>query len=126
MTNGIKLNEKNLPEKIAICECWARDGLQNEEKMVSTDEKVEMIEKMVAAGIRFIEATTFAHPKFLPQFADAEELLRRIPRGPHLVYRGGCFRPKAVERAIKSKDEGYGVEGGAGDAGDAGDAIAVL
>ncbi len=110
MTNGIKLNEKNLPEQVAICECWARDGLQNEVKQVSTDDKVEMIEKMVAAGIKVIEATTFAHPKFLPQFADAEEVLRRIPRGPDLVYRGGCFRPKAVERALRSKEQGYGVE----------------
>ncbi len=48
--------------------------------MVPTDEKVEMITGMVEAGFTSIEATSFAHPKYLPQFADAEEVLKRIPR----------------------------------------------
>lgn len=72
----------NFPKTVVMGECWARDGLQNEAKVVPTDEKVEMIRGMVEAGFTRIEATSFAHPKYLPQFADAEEVLRRIPRKP--------------------------------------------
>jgi hydroxymethylglutaryl-CoA lyase len=99
-----------LPEKIVIGECWARDGLQNEAKVVPTDEKVEMITRMVDAGATKLEATSFAHPKYLPQFADAEEVLRRIPRRPGVDYRGICTTMKSIERAIRSKEEGFGVD----------------
>lgn len=98
------------PKKVVIGECWARDGLQNEANVVPTDKKVEMITGIVDSGITKIEATSFAHPKYLPQFADAEELLRRIPRKQGVDYRGICTTMKAVERAIASKDEGYGVD----------------
>jgi len=94
---------------VVFGECWARDGLQNEAKIVPTDHKVEMITRMVEAGLTKLEATSFAHPKYLPQFADAEEVLRRIPRKPGVDYRGICTTMKGVERAIRSKEEGFGV-----------------
>lgn len=109
MCQSLKLHQMDLPKKIVIGECWPRDGLQNEAKVVPTDEKVEMITRLVGAGITTLEATNFAHPKYLPQFADAEEVLRRIPRGPGITYRGICTTLKGVERAIRSKEEGYGV-----------------
>lgn len=99
-----------LPKRVVIGECWARDGLQNEERVVPTDAKVELITGMVDAGITKIEATSFAHPKYLPQFADAEEVLKRIPRRPGVHYRAICTTEKAVERAVKAKAEGYGVD----------------
>lgn len=99
-----------LPKRVVIGECWARDGLQNEERIVPTDAKVELITGMVEAGITKIEATSFAHPKYLPQFADAEEVLKRIPRKPGVHYRGICTTLKAVERAARAKAEGYGVD----------------
>jgi hydroxymethylglutaryl-CoA lyase len=98
-----------LPERVVFGECWARDGLQNEAKVVSTDDKVDMITRLVDAGLTKLEATSFAHPKYLPQFADAEEVLRRIPRKPGVDYRGICTTMKGVERAIKSKEAGFGV-----------------
>lgn len=104
------LHRRVLPSRVVVGECWARDGLQNESRVVSTDDKVEVIKGMVEAGLTKIEATSFAHPKYLPQFADAEELLRRIPRKAGVHYRGICTTPKAVERAIRSRDEGYGVD----------------
>ncbi len=106
----MKLHQINFPKKIVMGECWARDGLQNEAKVVSLEHKVEMITGMVEAGFTKIEATSFAHPKYLPQFADAEELLRRIPRRDNVDYRGICTTVKAVERAIASKKEGFGVD----------------
>jgi hydroxymethylglutaryl-CoA lyase len=110
MCTEMKLHQMHLPEKIVIGECWARDGLQNEAKVVPTDEKVEMITRMVDAGATKLEATSFAHPKYLPQFADAEEVLRRIPRRPGVDYRGICTTMKSIERAIRSKEEGFGVD----------------
>lgn len=99
-----------LPEGVVIGECWARDGLQSEPQFVPTEAKVEMISRMVEAGFKEIEATSFAHPKYLPQFADAEEVLRRIPRRPGVRYRAICTTLKAVERAVKSREEGFGVD----------------
>lgn len=101
----------NLPKQsVVMGECWARDGLQNEAGVVPTAAKVEIIRGMVDAGFTKIEATSFAHPKYLPQFADAEEVLRHIPRKPGVHYRGICTTMKAVERAIKSREEGFGVD----------------
>lgn len=99
-----------LPQKVIFGECWARDGLQNEPRVVPTDGKVEILTRMVEAGVTRLEAVSFAHPKYLPQFADAEEVLRRIPRKKGVQYRGICTTMKALERAIASKEEGYGVD----------------
>ena len=110
MSNALNLHKMTLPGRVVIGECWARDGLQNESTVVPTEDKVEMISRFVDAGITRMEATSFAHPRYLPQFADAEEVLRQIPRKPGLEYLGICTTIKAVERAINSKEEGYGVD----------------
>ncbi|MBI4595112.1 MAG: hydroxymethylglutaryl-CoA lyase [Candidatus Tectomicrobia bacterium] len=110
MSQSFKLHQMHLPKNIIVGECWARDGLQNEAKIVSTEDKVEIITRMVEAGCTKFEATSFAHPKYLPQFADAEEVLRRIPRKPNIQYRGICTTLRGVERAIASREEGYGVD----------------
>ena len=106
----MRLQSSELPEAVVLGECWARDGLQSEPQQVSTSAKVELITGMVEAGFTKIEATSFAHPKYLPQFADAEDVLRAIPRREGVDYRGICTTMKAVERAIASKEEGYGVD----------------
>lgn len=110
MAHAIPLHRAPLPDRVVMGECWARDGLQNERTFVPTDAKVEIISGMVEAGFTKIEATSFAHPKYLPQFADAEEVLRRIPRKPGVHYRAICTTLKSVERAVKSKAEGFGVD----------------
>ncbi|RME21982.1 MAG: hydroxymethylglutaryl-CoA lyase [Deltaproteobacteria bacterium] len=99
-----------IPTSVVMGECWARDGLQNQAMVVPTDAKVEMITRIAEAGIPKIEATSFAHPRYLPQFADAEEVLRRIPRMPGVDYRAICTNLRAVQRAIASKEEGFGVD----------------
>jgi hydroxymethylglutaryl-CoA lyase len=109
MCNQLKLHHMLLPNQVTIGDCWARDGLQNEAKVVSTDDKVEMISRIIAAGITTLEVTSFAHPTYLPQFADAEEVLRRIPRTPGVNFRAICTTMKAVERAIRIKEEGFPV-----------------
>lgn len=105
-----RLHEMDLAKRVIMGECWARDGLQNEALIVPTAEKIEMITGMVDAGFTKIEATNFSHPKILPQFADAEEVLANIPRRAGVHYRGICTNIKGVERAIASKEAGFGVD----------------
>src|SRR3954464_7934815 len=100
----------DLPKSVVMGECWARDGLQSEPVFLPTAQKVEIIAGMVDAGFTKIEATNFAHPKYLPQFSDAEEVLKHIPRKSGVHYRGICTPLKGVERAAKSKDAGFGVD----------------
>ena len=71
-----------MPQAVTVCECWARDGLQSIPKVIPTDEKVEMIDRIIDSGVRKLDVTSFSHPKLLPQFHDAEEVMRRIKRVP--------------------------------------------
>lgn len=64
-----------LPSKVTIYEVGARDGLQNESTVVPVEAKAEFIHRLVAAGLPIIEATSFVHPRWVPQLADAAELL---------------------------------------------------
>lgn len=97
-----------LPAKIVACECWARDGLQSMPVLVSTDDKVEMIDRMTAAGFRKLEVTSFSHPRLLPQFADAAEVLRRIKRRPGVSYVVLMPNMRGFERLAVCQEEGYG------------------
>ncbi|MFI6641911.1 hydroxymethylglutaryl-CoA lyase [Streptomyces sp. NPDC050504] len=67
-----------LPARVRIHEVGARDGLQNEKTTVPTDVKVELIRRLAAAGLTSIEATSFVHPRWVPQLADAEELFPQV------------------------------------------------
>ncbi|WP_228350718.1 hypothetical protein [Rhodocaloribacter litoris] len=63
------------PAFVELCEVGPRDGFQFEEKPIPTDLKVAIIEGLVAAGLRRIQVTSFVHPKWVPQMADAEEVV---------------------------------------------------
>ncbi|MGW5044662.1 hydroxymethylglutaryl-CoA lyase [Streptomyces griseoluteus] len=67
-----------LPTRVRIHEVGARDGLQNEKTAVPTGVKAEFIRRLRAAGLTTIEATSFVHPKWVPQLADAEELFPQV------------------------------------------------
>ncbi|MGW0738549.1 hydroxymethylglutaryl-CoA lyase [Streptomyces sp. NPDC002817] len=70
--------EKGLPTRVRIHEVGARDGLQNEKGTVPTRVKAEFVRRLADAGLTTIEATSFVHPKWVPQLADAEELFPQI------------------------------------------------
>ncbi|NNN35449.1 hydroxymethylglutaryl-CoA lyase [Streptomyces sp. S3(2020)] len=70
--------EPGLPARVRIHEVGARDGLQNEKGTVPTEVKAEFVRRLADAGLTTIEATSFVHPKWVPQLADAEELFPRI------------------------------------------------
>ncbi len=67
-----------LPARVTICEVGPRDGLQNESVTVPTDVKVELIHRLVAAGLRVVEATSFVRPDRVPQLADADEVMTAL------------------------------------------------
>ncbi|MEV0411014.1 hydroxymethylglutaryl-CoA lyase [Streptomyces sp. NPDC050448] len=75
-----------LPARVRIHEVGARDGLQNEKTAVPTHVKAEFIHRLAAAGLTTVEATSFVHPKWVPQLADAEELFPQLQdlAGVHL------------------------------------------
>ncbi len=96
------------PRAVILCECLARDGLQNEDAFVPTDLKVRFIDAATDAGFPKIEAASYAHPRYLPQFADTEEVLRRIRRGPGVAYLGLVPNEKGLDRALEHCHRGYG------------------
>ncbi|WP_031478557.1 hydroxymethylglutaryl-CoA lyase [Streptomyces bicolor] len=67
-----------LPDRVRIHEVGARDGLQNEKGTVPTEVKAEFVRRLADAGLTTIEATSFVHPKWVPQLADAEQLFPLI------------------------------------------------
>lgn len=70
---------------VTIYEVGARDGLQNEKGLVSVEDKAEFIGRLLAAGLPIVEATSFVHPKWVPQLADAAELMEMLGEdGRHL------------------------------------------
>jgi hydroxymethylglutaryl-CoA lyase len=67
-----------LPEKVTIYEVGPRDGLQNEPTTVPTADKAEFVRRLLAAGLPVVEATSFVHPKWVPQLADAADLMTAL------------------------------------------------
>ena len=90
------------PKSVELIEVGPRDGLQIEPKILTTDDKLLMIDSLVAAGLREIESGSFVNPKAVPQMADTGELFARIEKRPGVRYRALWLNPKGLERAIAS------------------------
>ncbi|MDE2585046.1 MAG: hydroxymethylglutaryl-CoA lyase [Betaproteobacteria bacterium] len=75
-----------LPSKVKIVEVGPRDGLQNEKQVVPAAVKIELIERLAAAGLPAVEATSFVSPKWVPQMGDHSEVLSGIRRQPGVAY----------------------------------------
>jgi isopropylmalate/homocitrate/citramalate synthase len=88
------------PSKVRIVEVGARDGLQNEPNLVSTDVKVDLIERLADAGLTTIEAGSFVSPKWVPQMADTADVLAHINRRPGVSYPVLVPNEKGLEAAI--------------------------
>jgi hydroxymethylglutaryl-CoA lyase len=85
--------------QIRIVEVGPRDGLQNEKKIVPTDVKIRLIDQLTAAGLRCVEATSFVNPKWIPQLADAAEVLHGLHRQPEVTYSALVPNLRGLERA---------------------------
>src|SRR5215831_1487041 len=92
----------SLPKSIRIVEVGPRDGLQNESVIIPTAKKAEFIKLLVAAGLKDIEVASFVHPKWVPQLADAQELIQQLEFTPNVRYSALVPNMKGLERALAS------------------------
>jgi hydroxymethylglutaryl-CoA lyase len=92
----------SLPKSVRIVEVGPRDGLQNESTIVPTAKKAEFIKLLAAAALQDIEVASFVHPKWVPQLADAEELVRQLEAPTNVRYSALVPNIKGLERAIES------------------------
>ncbi|MBP3127501.1 hydroxymethylglutaryl-CoA lyase [Thalassospira sp. ER-Se-21-Dark] len=90
----------DLPSHVKIVEVGPRDGLQNEKAMVPTATKVELIHRLNDAGLSVIETTAFVSPKWVPQMADAPDVMAQITRKPGVTYPVLAPNMKGLEAAI--------------------------
>jgi len=89
----------NLPDRVTLIEVGPRDGFQFEKKIIPTNLKVEIISGLVEAGLKYIQVTSFVHPDVVPQMADAEDLLKCLPKRKDIHYSALVLNEKGVARA---------------------------
>ncbi len=92
----------DISEKIEIVEVGPRDGFQNECDVISLENKVRTIESLVETGLKYIEATSFVHPKWVPQLADADQLLQKITSIDKVRFSVLVPNEKGFERALQA------------------------
>ncbi|MEM7210797.1 MAG: hydroxymethylglutaryl-CoA lyase [Pseudomonadota bacterium] len=102
-----------MTEHVTIFEMGPRDGLQNEARMISTGDKIRLVNLLSECGFSKIETASFVSPKWVPQMADSAEVLAGIARKPGVAYTSICPNMKGYERARDAGSDGIGVFGSA-------------
>ncbi len=92
-----------MQRSISIVEVGARDGLQNEPGVFTTDNKVALISRVLASGVRRLEVASFVNPKRVPQMADAEAVVAALPELAGISYIGLVLNMKGAERALATR-----------------------
>ncbi len=93
-----------MPDRfVTLCEVGPRDGLQNEPAMVSTEDKVHLIDLLSATGLRYIEAASFVSPKWVPRMAGGSDVLAAIKRSPGVVYAALTPNLRGFEDAVQAE-----------------------
>lgn len=93
------------PDAVKLVEVGPRDGLQNEKQLVATDVKVALIERLAEAGLPVVEATSFVSPKWVPQMADAADVMRAVRRRAGVSYPVLVPNMKGFEAALAAGAE---------------------
>jgi hydroxymethylglutaryl-CoA lyase len=93
---------KNYPKKATLIEVGPRDGFQFEARTIPTKIKLEIIASLVLAGLKHIQVASFVNPSRVPQMADAEELVKRLPKTDGVEYSALVLNSRGVERAGRS------------------------
>jgi hydroxymethylglutaryl-CoA lyase len=89
----------HLPAEVTLFEVGPRDGLQNETRLVTTTDKVALIDALSVCGLRAIEITSFVNPQWVPQLADAGEVARQVVRRPGIIYSALVPNPQGLVAA---------------------------
>ena len=92
-----------MQQSVTVMEVSPRDGLQNEDVILSTEQKLSLVEGAIAAGCRRIEATSFVHPTRVPQMADAEALCAMLPDTDNVRYTGLILNERGYRRLRDTK-----------------------
>jgi hydroxymethylglutaryl-CoA lyase len=92
----------SLSRRVKIVEVGPRDGLQNETEPISTKAKFAFIQALAESGLQEIEATSFVHPKAIPQLADADTLASRLEKIPGVIFSALVPNQKGLERALQA------------------------
>jgi hydroxymethylglutaryl-CoA lyase len=90
---------ESLPDRVSVYEVSPRDGLQNEKATVPLGDKVRLIDALVAAGLQRIEVTSFVSPRWIPQLADADDLVPALHAPPGVRFSALCPNAIGLERA---------------------------
>jgi len=106
----------NLPSRVTLVDVGPRDGLQNEKQPVATDVKIELVQRLQAAGLREIEVTSFVSPKWVPQMADNAAVMAGIRRQDGVRYSVLTPNLKGFEAALLSRPDEIVVFGAASEA----------
>ena len=106
----------NLPPRVKLVEVGPRDGLQNEKQAVPAAVKIELVQRLQAAGLKEIEVTSFVSPKWVPQMADNAEVMAGIARQSGVRYSVLTPNLQGFEAALKSKPDEIVVFGAASEA----------
>ncbi len=91
-----------LPERVTIYEVGPRDGLQNESGIVPVEVKVELVRRLVAAGLPVVEATSFVHPRWVPQLADAAEVVAALSDHGTMTHPVLVPNERGLDRALEA------------------------
>ncbi|WP_028303774.1 hydroxymethylglutaryl-CoA lyase [Oceanospirillum maris] len=105
-----------LPQSVRIVEVGPRDGLQNEPGVISTEIKLQLIDKLADAGVRYIESASFVSPKWVPQMGDAKAVMTGLQRKSGVTYAALTPNLKGLESAIAAGVEEVAVFGAASEA----------
>ncbi|PPE72808.1 hydroxymethylglutaryl-CoA lyase [Solimonas fluminis] len=105
-----------MPQRVKLVEVGVRDGLQNEPGVVPTGIKLDLITRLADAGLRHIEATAFVSPKWVPQMADHDAVMRGAPRREGLTYSVLAPNLKGFEAAVAAGAQEVAVFGAASEA----------
>lgn len=91
----------NLPQNVVLKEVGPRDGLQNEKGLIETKDKIQWIDQLSESGLNYIEVSSFVHPKWIPQLADAGEVLKSIKRQKDVTYAALIPNIQGLMRALE-------------------------
>src|SRR5688572_232714 len=93
-----------LPKSVRIREVGPRDGFQNEPEVIPTEEKVRLIEALLATGLKRLEVTSFVRPDVIPQLADGAEVLAAVDRPEGVAFSVLIPNERGLERALEQRD----------------------
>ena len=106
----------SLPAQVKIVEVGPRDGLQNEKEIIPVEVKVELINRLTAAGFPNIEAASFVSPKWVPQMATSSEVMQKIGRKSGVIYSALVPNMQGLEAALAAQADEVVIFGAASEA----------